>query len=173
MLFLCLRWSWPSRYYTGRMNTSITWQINSSSSEATEQLGFSIGSRLRGGEVLELRSDLGGGKTTFVRGLAAGMGSEDVVASPSFTISKVYSSEHLELHHYDFYRLPEAGLMAQELGEVIADPQNVVIVEWAEVVDDILPAQHAIVTIRTTGETTREITIHLPSGFEYLKGDAA
>jgi tRNA threonylcarbamoyladenosine biosynthesis protein TsaE len=155
------------------MYTGTTWQIKSTSSEATEKLGHSIGARLRGGEVFELKSDLGGGKTTFVRGLAAGMGSQDAVASPSFTISKVYSSDNLELHHYDFYRLTEAGLMAQELAEVISDPQNVTVVEWAEVVDDVLPAEHIVITITSTGESDREITLRLPSSSAYMQGESA
>src|SRR5690349_8475192 len=105
------------------MSTVETWQIKSSNSENTEQLGRELGARLRGGEVIELASDLGGGKTTFVRGLAVGMGSIDAVSSPSFTISQVYNSDNLSLHHYDFYRLGEPGLMAQELSEVLDDPK--------------------------------------------------
>jgi tRNA threonylcarbamoyladenosine biosynthesis protein TsaE len=155
------------------MNTDTIWRISSTSSEATEKLAHSIGARLRGGEVIELRSDLGGGKTTFVRGLTAGTGSDDVVASPSFTISKVYTSGKLDLHHYDFYRLTEAGLMAQELAEVIADERNVTVVEWAEVVDDVLPASHVVISIATTGENDREITVALPEDVTYLKDESA
>jgi len=83
-----------------------TLRITSESPEATEQLAEAIGRRLTGGEVIELVSDLGGGKTTFVRGLARGLGSADVVSSPTFTVSKVYKADKLELHHFDFYRLP-------------------------------------------------------------------
>jgi tRNA threonylcarbamoyladenosine biosynthesis protein TsaE len=147
------------------------WQIKSNSSASTEQLGHNIGTRLRGGEVIELASDLGGGKTTFVRGLAAGMGSDDAVSSPSFTISQVYQAGNLTLHHYDFYRLPDAGLMQQELAEVLEDPQAVVVVEWAGVVENVLPAERISVVIKPTGENAREFSVSLPQQFAYLKGD--
>lgn len=147
------------------------WQIESSSSEKTEQLGRDIGARLRGGEVIELASDLGGGKTTFVRGLAAGMGSNDAVSSPSFTISQIYQTDDLTLHHYDFYRLPDAGLMQQELAEVLEDPQAVVVVEWAAVVENVLPAERVAVTIKALSDNDREFVIELPKSLAYLKGD--
>jgi tRNA threonylcarbamoyladenosine biosynthesis protein TsaE len=153
------------------MNTVEMWQIKSNSSASTEQLGHNIGTRLRGGEVIELDSDLGGGKTTFVRGLAAGMGSDDAVSSPSFTISQVYQAGNLTLHHYDFYRLPDAGLMQQELAEVLEDPQAVVVVEWAGVVENVLPAERISVVIKPTGENAREFSVSLPQQFAYLKGD--
>src|SRR5689334_25117700 len=114
-------------------------QITTGDPAATEQLGEAIGERLKGGEVIELVSDLGGGKTTFVRGLARGFGSSDRVASPTFTISKVYKSGSKELHHFDFYRLQESGLIAHELEEIIHDPMCTVVVEWAAVVKNVLP----------------------------------
>jgi tRNA threonylcarbamoyladenosine biosynthesis protein TsaE len=153
------------------MNTVETWQISSSSSANTEQLGRSIGARLKGGEVIELASDLGGGKTTFVRGLAAGMGSQDAVSSPSFTISQVYVAGELTLHHYDFYRLPDAGLMQQELAEVLGDPKAVVVVEWAGAVENVLPAERVSITIETIDENEREFDIGLPERFGYLRGE--
>ena len=65
-------------------------KLSSNNAEQTELIAVAIGKRLRGGEMIELVSDLGGGKTTFTRGLARGAGSSDVVSSPTFTISKVY-----------------------------------------------------------------------------------
>jgi tRNA threonylcarbamoyladenosine biosynthesis protein TsaE len=153
------------------MNTVEMWQIKSNSSEKTEQLGRDIGARLRGGEVIELASDLGGGKTTFVRGLAVGMGSNDAVSSPSFTISQIYQTDDLTLHHYDFYRLPDAGLMQQELAEVLDDPQAVVVVEWADVVENVLPVERVAVTIKALSDNDREFAIVLPKSLAYLKGD--
>src|SRR5262245_31168810 len=80
---ICLRGCGLPRYYTQYMSTDMTRQISSASSAETEELAQSLGRRLKGGEVIELVSDLGGGKTTFVRGLAKGAGSPDKVASPS------------------------------------------------------------------------------------------
>jgi tRNA threonylcarbamoyladenosine biosynthesis protein TsaE len=151
------------------MSTETTSVIVSTSSEATEELGRKLGSKLKGGEVIELRSDLGGGKTTFVRGLAAGMGSPDAVASPSFTISRVYTASKLELHHYDFYRLAEAGLMSDELGEVLTEPHNVTIVEWADIVENVLPPQHIEIDISVSGENERQIAVSVPAKNQYLK----
>lgn len=146
------------------------WQINTDSSDSTEQLGRSIGQRLRGGEVIELASDLGGGKTTFVRGLASGAGSTDAVSSPSFTISQLYKAGQLEVHHYDFYRLGEPGLMAQELAEVLDDPSAVVVVEWAAVVGNVLPSERLSIYITATSENDRTFNITLPSSLAYIKG---
>ncbi len=165
-----LRLSLHSRYYTWVMNTAEMWQIKSNSFESTEQLGHDIGTRLRGGEVIELASDLGGGKTTFVRGLAAGMGSRDAVSSPSFTVSQIYQAKDLSLHHYDFYRLSDAGLMQQELAEVLEDPKAVVVVEWAGAVKNTLPTERVSIAIKAVSENEREFTITLPTSLAYLKG---
>src|SRR5690606_33786002 len=81
-----LPWWLSPRYYTEHMSTGTTWRTSSTSSEATERLGERLGKALKGGEVIELASDLGGGKTTLVRGLARGAKSSDKVASPTFTI---------------------------------------------------------------------------------------
>lgn len=140
----------------------------STSSEKTEQLAESLGSKLRGGEVIELVSDLGGGKTTFVRGLARGAGSSDKVSSPSFTLSNTYKAENLTLYHFDFYRLSEPGIMKDELAEVIADPQAVTIVEWAGIVEDVLPADKISIKLKAKGENDREITVEYPEKLNYL-----
>jgi tRNA threonylcarbamoyladenosine biosynthesis protein TsaE len=154
------------------MNTDTTWRIESNDTAATEQLGADIGERLKGGEIIELRSDLGGGKTTFVRGLAYGAGSSDAVGSPSFTISREYAAPKFTIHHYDFYRLAEPGLMAVELSEVLDDERAVVVVEWADVAEDVLPKDRVIVAITTTGENDRQFGITLPDNLSYLRGEA-
>lgn len=146
----------------------MTWQTSSSSSEQTEQLGERLGKALKGGEVIELASDLGGGKTTFVRGLARGMGSADTVASPTFTISKLYRAGQLELHHFDFYRLHEPGIIAQELAELINDPQVVVVVEWADIVHNVLPQRRLTITFTQAGEDTRQLSFSAPAELDYL-----
>lgn len=138
------------------------------SSGATEQLAETLGRNVRGGEVIELVSDLGGGKTTFVRGLARGLGSQDHVSSPTFKVSNTYQGKDLTIHHLDFYRLSEAGLMAHELQEVMDDPKAVVVIEWGEVVRDVLPAERCNVTIKRTGDESRKITITCPGNLKYL-----
>lgn len=143
-------------------------QISSTSSEQTEKLAEAIGTRLRGGEVIELVSDLGGGKTTFTRGLVRGAGSTERVASPTFTISREYRAPQFTIGHFDFYRLGEAGVVGDELAEEIGDPDYVTVVEWGEIVHDVLPAARLTVTIRQTGEETREIICSYPPDLRYL-----
>ena len=150
------------------MSTEVTWQTNSTSSEQTEQLGVKLGASLKGGEVIELVSDLGGGKTTFVRGLARGAQTTDKVASPSFTISKIYVCPRFQIHHFDFYRLSEPGVVTHELAEIIGDPQVVVVIEWADVVQHILPNERLTIRIRQTENEAREITFHCPQSLAYL-----
>jgi len=123
---------------------------------------------LRGGEVIELTSDLGGGKTTFVRGLVRGTRSTDKVASPTFTISKQYRAKHFEIHHFDFYRLAEPGIVADELAEVLGDQRVVVVVEWADVVQHVLPAERLSIEIAQTPEGNRSFTFRAARGLDYL-----
>jgi tRNA threonylcarbamoyladenosine biosynthesis protein TsaE len=131
-------------------------------------LAAKIGSRLKGGEVFELMSDLGGGKTAFVRGLAKGMGSNDTVRSPSFTISQEYRADELALHHFDFYRLSEPGIVRNELDEVVHEPGAVVAVEWADIVENVLPDERIKVTIKPTDETSRRFYVEFPESLSYL-----
>lgn len=113
-------------------------------------------------------SDLGGGKTTFVRGLARGAGSTDKVASPTFTISREYETSRFVIAHFDFYRLAEAGIVADELAEVIGDPNRVAVVEWGEIVHDVLPADRLTISIRMVSEEARELTFEYPDTLGYL-----
>lgn len=127
-----------------------------------------VGRVLKGGEVIELISDLGGGKTTFTRGLVRGVGSTDKVASPTFTISKLYKTPTMDIHHFDFYRLNEAGIMADELAEVIEDPRAIAVVEWAEVVAHVLPDKRLTVSIQQTPEGNRHLLFKAPSSLAYI-----
>ena len=103
--------------------------------------------------VIELIGDVGAGKTTFVRGLAEGLGVTEPVTSPSFTISKAYALPNgKQLIHYDFYRLPDPGLMAEDLTENLANSNNIVIIEWGESISNLLPNQHTKVTINYTDD---------------------
>lgn len=127
-----------------------------------------MGHKMRGGEVIELVSDLGGGKTAFVRGLAKGMGSPDMVRSPSFTLGNQYHAGKLTLHHFDFHRLGEPGIMRDELAEILTDSQNVAVIEWANIIEDVLPAERLIIQIKATAETGRELIFEYPEQLEYL-----
>lgn len=145
-----------------------TTQITTNSVDQTQKLAMAIGGRLRGGELIELVSDLGGGKTTFTQGLAAGAGTKDAVASPTFTISRVYKTPVFDIHHFDFYRLNNAGLAAYELHDVLYDPQIVVVVEWGDVVEHVLPEDRLTIRITQSGDTSRVFTCEFPDSLSYL-----
>ena len=134
--------------------------IEISSAEEMHDLGARIAALLSGGEVIELVGDIGAGKTTFTKGLAAALGVEDDVQSPTFTISRVYETKRdMVLAHYDFYRIQDPGVLRAELAEAVQSPDTVTIIEWGAVVNDILPADTIRITIDVTFEDTRKILI--------------
>jgi tRNA threonylcarbamoyladenosine biosynthesis protein TsaE len=122
--------------------------------------GAKLGALLRGGESIELLGDVGAGKTTLTKGIALGMNVDEDVQSPSFTISRVYDTPSgIQLAHYDFYRLQDAGIMADELHETVHTSSTVTIVEWAEIVGGVLPQDRLRVHITSPSEYSRHITI--------------
>jgi len=147
------------------------YKVPSANLEETISIGKRIGAKLRGGEVFELVSDLGGGKTSFVSGVSQGFGSIDPVSSPSFTISYIYGrADGKALHHFDFYRLEDAGVVGNELAEVAGDESIVVAVEWGEIVHDVLPAERVTVQISSPSTDSREFTFSYPEKYQYLFG---
>lgn len=126
------------------------------------EIGRLIGLCLNGGEIIELIGDVGAGKTTFVKGLAKGLGVDDTVQSPSFMISRNYRArDDLFLCHYDFYRLENAGIMQSELAEAISDNNNIVVVEWSGLVVDLLPESRIVLKIETVSNHSRKLKIDL------------
>ena len=121
--------------------------------------GRNFAANLSAPAVIELTGDVGTGKTTFTRGLAEGLGITESLSSPSFTISRFYEGEKYTLTHYDFYRLDDPGLMADDLAESISEPNNITVVEWGESIADILPAEHYRIAIKYIDENTREVTV--------------
>ena len=119
--------------------------------------GREIGQNLHVPAVIELVGDVGTGKTTFTKGLAEGLGIKDPITSPSFTISKSYAFDAGFLNHYDFYRLPDPGLMQEDLSESINDKNTVTVVEWAESVKDILPKNRRTFNITLNEDGSRTI----------------
>ena len=125
-----------------------------------QEFGARIGALLRGGEVIELVGDVGAGKTTFTKGLARGLHIDEDIQSPTFTISRVYDArDGLVLAHYDFYRLVDAGIMSAELYESVHDAGVVTVIEWGGVIAGVLPKDHIRISIVSTAEDTRMMTI--------------
>lgn len=136
-----------------------------------QQIGERFGVSLRGGEVVELIGDVGAGKTTLVKGIGRGLKLDEDVQSPSFTISRVYDGrEGLALHHYDFYRLTDAGIMSYELAESIGDPHVITIIEWADTVSEVLPDERIVIRIVYTPDGNgRELSFTAPKRYNYLE----
>ena len=134
--------------------------MNIASEQEMLEFGKSFASQLSDAHVIELIGDVGAGKTTFVRGLAEGLGIKEPVTSPSFTISKSYAIPGGKtLVHYDFYRLPDPGLMAEDLEENLNDENSIVIVEWADSVSSLLPENHIKLEIKYNDDGTREVIL--------------
>lgn len=140
-------------------------KTDSTSSDDTERLGQLLGQALKPPVVMELAGDLGAGKTTFVRGLVHGLGSSDLVSSPSFTLSKIYMAKGgFEVHHFDFYRLNEPGVVADQLAESVANSNVITLVEWSQSVKNVLPADRLAIEFKTSGldGESREISFKYP-----------
>lgn len=130
------------------------------SKRALNEFGVRLGHALTGGEVIQLRGDVGAGKTTLTKAIAKGMGVTDTVSSPSYALSQRYDTpSDLSLVHYDFYRLDEPGVMADELSETVSDSSSVIIVEWGDIVSGVLPDDHIEIAISPLGDTTRRLVV--------------
>ena len=123
--------------------------------------GANFTSNIESSIIIELVGDVGAGKTTFVRGLATGLGITEPVTSPSFTISKSYALPDNDgrLVHYDFYRLSDPGLMSEDLTENLQNPANIIVIEWGESISNLLPPNHTVIKIDYNDDGTRTISI--------------
>ena len=131
--------------------------------DATIALGKKIGQQLVAGDVLVLDGDLGAGKTTFTKGLAAGLEIPDIIKSPTFTIIHEYQDGRLPLYHMDAYRLEKGG--AEDLGlEEYFDGDGVSVVEWAEFVEDELPADFLAIHFKRTDDDNTRVLEFEPHG---------
>ena len=130
------------------------------SPEETENLGETLAGRLWAGAVVAYTGDLGAGKTAFTRGLAHGLGIEDRVTSPTFTIVNEYEGGRLPLFHFDMYRLSSSEELYDIGWEDYLARGGVCAVEWSEIVDDALEADCIRVDIRRgDSDCQRRITI--------------
>lgn len=121
------------------------------------EIGEKIGEQLKSPVVLELVGDVGAGKTTLTKGIAKGLGINDEITSPSFTVSKRYRGDDVTLVHYDFYRLEDPGLMSEDLEESLEDEDVVTVVEWGNSVESILPEKHPRIILKLRDDGAREI----------------
>ena len=144
----------------------MTKKFISKSATETQKIATKLVKNFKKGEILALSGDLGGGKTTFVQGLAKGLEIKEQITSPSFVLIKEYSvnSKQLTVNnliHIDLYRLKKVDeVFAKEIQEYFV-PENIVVIEWAEKIKDILPANTKWFKFDFIDENIREIQYDL------------
>ena len=137
----------------------------SHSPDETEALGEALAQRLRAGDVVAYRGDLGAGKTAFTRGLARGLGCMGRVTSPTFTIVNEYEGG-IPLFHFDMYRLGDEDDLFDIGWEDYLDREGVCAVEWSERVANALPADTVYVSIYRCAEDSGWRSIVIEGGDE-------
>ena len=136
--------------------------IETKSAKETYDLGKKIGSHAKAGEVYTLVGDLGVGKTVFTQGLAKGLGIEEPISSPTFTIVQVYDDGRLPFYHFDVYRIGDIEEMDEIGYEDYFYGNGLCMIEWANLIEEILPERRSEVTIEKDlemGLDYRRITI--------------
>ncbi|MCX6897250.1 MAG: tRNA (adenosine(37)-N6)-threonylcarbamoyltransferase complex ATPase subunit type 1 TsaE [Verrucomicrobia bacterium] len=128
--------------------------------EETVSLGEQLASSLPAGTVVALSGDLGAGKTALTKGIARGLGVEDTITSPTFTLVNEHAARNdRRLYHVDLYRLDQPQ-QAVEIGiEEELAPDGWTIIEWAEKLGDVLPASAVRIHIEIVGENERRISV--------------
>lgn len=133
--------------------------FDSLSAEDTFRIGKELGEGCKPGEIYCLLGDLGVGKTVFTQGFATGLGIEEPVNSPTFTIVQVYEEGKLPFYHFDVYRIGDIEEM-DELGyEDYFFGQGVCLIEWANLITELLPEKVKVITIEK----------QLEKGFDYRR----
>ena len=133
--------------------------IETRSPEETFRLGEELGRKAVPGQVFTLTGDLGVGKTVFTQGLAKGLGIEEPVNSPTFTIVQVYEEGRLPFYHFDVYRIGDVEEMEEVGFEDYVMGDGVSLIEWADLIEEILPEKRTRILIEK----------ELEQGFDYRK----
>jgi tRNA threonylcarbamoyladenosine biosynthesis protein TsaE len=133
--------------------------IETRSAEETYQLGIEIGQKAKKGQVYTLVGDLGVGKTVFTQGLAKGLEIDEPISSPTFTIVQVYDEGRLPFYHFDVYRIGDISEMDEIGFEDYVYGEGVSLIEWANLIEEILPEERIAITIEKD----------LDKGFDYRK----
>ena len=133
--------------------------IQTATADDTRAVGESLAALLRARDAVALTGELGAGKTTLVQGIARGLGVADQVVSPTFTLVREYRGTELELAHVDVYRLDRVqDVMDLGLDE-LGDGEAVLLVEWGDAVEALLPADHLVIELTTAAGSAEDRTI--------------
>jgi len=137
-------------------------EVFTTSTKETQEAGRRFGSSLKGGEVISFSGDLGSGKTTFIQGLAQGLGIEKRIVSPTFIIMREYPLDNKSFFHIDLYRLEEN--IQQELNnlgisELLKQNKHIFAIEWGERAKGLLPQNTIHISIENIDEDKRRIKI--------------
>ena len=133
--------------------------MESFSAEDTLELGIQMGRAARPGEVYTLIGDLGVGKTVFTQGVAIGLDIEEPISSPTFTIVQIYEEGRMPFYHFDVYRIGDVEEMEGIGYEDYFYGEGLSMIEWANLIEEILPSKYKEITIEKD----------LEKGFEYRK----
>ena len=133
--------------------------IETRSPEETFALGEKLGREAKPGQIYTLNGDLGTGKTVFTQGFASGLGITEPVNSPTFTIRQGYEEGRMPFYHFDVYRIGDVEEMDEIGYEDCFYGEGVCLIEWAELIEEILPENVIVVTIEKD----------LEQGFDYRK----
>ena len=137
--------------------------LETRSPEETFRVGMRLGQEAKAGQVVTLTGDLGVGKTVFTQGLAKGLGIEEAVNSPTFTIVQIYEGGRLPFYHFDVYRIGDIEEMDEVGFEDYVMGEGVSLIEWANLIEEILPEKRTEILIEKDlekGFDYRRITIH-------------
>ncbi len=143
--------------------------IESYKAQDTFEIGRQLGEKAKPGQVICLFGDLGTGKTVFAKGFAEGLGIKEPINSPTFTIIQEYEEGRMPLYHFDVYRIEEVEEMYEIGYEDYFYGNGVCIIEWANIIEEILPLKRTIITIEKDldkGFDYRKITIAQLGGLE-------
>ncbi len=133
-------------------------ELRAARSEDTRAIGAALSTLLRPGDAAALTGELGAGKTTLVQGIADGLGFPGAVVSPTFTLVREYRGGRLDVIHVDVYRLERVqDVLDLGLDDALAEDRSVLVVEWGDAVEAVLPEDHLVVelTVPGPGETRR------------------
>lgn len=127
------------------------------SAAETKAAGARLAEEIQAGDVVALVGDLGAGKTQFVKGLAKGLGSKEMVTSPTFTLMHEYQSKRVPIYHFDFYRIESlAALRAIGFDEIVFG-DGVSVIEWADRFADAIPPRARWIKFEIVSDDQRRI----------------